>query len=65
MVCYVVENERLSWELERVRGFVDMQELAHLRMDLDSLRSQILLMAQREDNAQVHHALPLHCAGLC
>ena len=65
MVCCVVENERLSWELEQVRGLVDMQELAHLRMDLDSLRSQILLMAQREDNAQVHLAQPLHCVGLC
>ena len=65
MVCCAVENERLSWELEQVRGLVDMEELAHLRMDLDSLRNQILLMAQREDHAQVRLALPLHGVGLC
>lgn len=62
VVSCVVENERLSWELEQVRGLVDMQELAVLRMDLQSLRNQILLMAQREDNAQVGHTPPLHFA---
>lgn len=48
-----MENERLSWELEQVRGLVDMQELARLRTDLHSLRNQILLMASQEDKAQV------------
>lgn len=62
MFCCVVENERLSWELEQVRGLVDMQELAVLGTDLHSLRNQILLMAQREDNAQVGHTPPLHFA---
>lgn len=61
MYC-AVENERLSWELEQVRGLVDMQELAVLRMDIHSLRNQILVMAQREDNAQVGHAPLLHFA---
>ncbi|KAL3144137.1 hypothetical protein ABBQ32_003927 [Trebouxia sp. C0010 RCD-2024] len=49
---FALENERLSWELEQVRGLVDTQELAHLRTDLHSLRNQILLMASQEDNAQ-------------
>lgn len=53
VLCCAVENERLSWELEQVRGLVDTQELAHLRTDLHSLRNQILLMASQEDNAQV------------
>ena len=50
---HAVENERLSWELEQVQGLVDQQELAQMRSDLDSLRSQMLLMAEREDNMQV------------
>ena len=68
MVCCTVENERLSWELEQMRDLVDMQELARLRLDLDSLRNQILLMADREDTAQVtlpHCTLPLPSWALC
>ena len=54
---FAVENERLSWELEKVQGLVDMQELTHLRSDLHTLRSQILLMTLHEDSAQVRPGL--------
>ncbi len=50
---YAVENERLSWELEQLRGMVDMDELTRLRSDIDSLRQEMLHMASRLESLQV------------
>ena len=48
-----VENERLSWELEQLRGMVNMREVSRLRADIDGLREEILHMANRMEGLEV------------
>ena len=52
-VMCAVENERLSWELDQVRGMVNENEIARLRSEIDGLRQEVLHMADRHDSLEV------------
>ena len=64
-MCCAVENERLSWELEQLRGMVNMQELTRLRSEIDGLREEMLHMADRAESLQVTHFNHMHAEHAC
>ena len=50
---YTVENERLLWELEQMRGMADVNEVTRLRSEIDGLRQEMLHMANRYESLEV------------
>jgi len=48
-----VENERLLWELEQMRGMADVNEVTRLRAEIDGLRQEMLHMANRYESLEV------------
>ena len=57
---YTVENERLLWELEQMRGMADVNEVTRLRTEIDGLRQEMLHMANRYESLEV-----INCCCCC
>ncbi len=64
-----MENERLLWELEQMRGMADVNEVTRLRSEIDGLRQEMLHMANRYESLEVisccccsneTHGFPVH-----
>ncbi|DBA65966.1 TPA: hypothetical protein ACH3X2_002987 [Trebouxia sp. C0005] len=49
---FAVENERLLWELEQMRGMADVNEVTRLRSEIDGLRREMLHMANRYESLE-------------
>lgn len=52
-MLYTVENERLLWELEQMRGMADVNEVTRLRSEIDGLCQEMLHMANRYESLEV------------
>ena len=59
-----MENERLLWELEQMRGMADVNEVTRLRSEIDGLRQEMLHMANRYESLEVIKAAAMKLMAL-